>query len=314
MNNWLNNLFLFVVVAAVMGFVLWAITQPTPAGATVVNPLVCGQEFSKTHSVPNNGNPDFENDWVEIDIQDFQFDDDRRVVVTPKNGASLTLLTVDYTGSDAPEATPATNGTNPVTYTAPNDQTIDTVVVELETAPCPEEPTPEEECIEGGGFWNGESCEEIPVCEQGDTYNEETNECETPEVEVCPEGQVGTPPDCTTPEEEPEEEPEEPEEPSNGGGSNGGGSSGGGDIAGGAVCGGNPDLEPVWIETGDRSGEWGCAPINLPTGGGASGNTGNSVSVPLSSLPATGSMPLENYVIAFVVALFGTLVIARVWR
>ncbi len=35
----------------------------------------------------------------------------------------------------------------------------------------------EEQCVEDGGFWNGEGCDEIPTCSEGETYNSETNQC-----------------------------------------------------------------------------------------------------------------------------------------
>lgn len=63
-------------------------------------------------------------------------------------------------------------------------------------------PTPEEACVNDGGFWNGNECQPIPTCDENTTYNSTTNECDPVVPETCPEGQTGTPPDCSTPQPE----------------------------------------------------------------------------------------------------------------
>lgn len=92
-----------------------------------------------------------------------------------------------------------------------------------------EDPTPEEQCAIDEGFWNGESCEEVTQCDEGETYNSEDNTC--------------TPTEDGGEDEETENNGggSSNENTSSGGGSIGGGSLGGGGSMGGQVLGVSTD-------------------------------------------------------------------------
>lgn len=46
--------------------------------------------------------------------------------------------------------------------------------------------TPQETCEADGDFWNGTSCEDIPVCDEDEEYNSEINECDETVVVPTP--------------------------------------------------------------------------------------------------------------------------------
>jgi hypothetical protein len=91
-----------------------------------------------------------------------------------------------------------------------------------------EEPTPEEQCTLDEGFWNGESCEEVAQCSEGETYNAETNTCTPAEDDDTDTGGGNTDTGNTN--------------TNSGGGLSGGGSMGGGGSLGGQVLGASTDM------------------------------------------------------------------------
>lgn len=131
-------------VLALILLVLFA--RAVTVGATVDE---CGEEFTYIVTPENDGDgatvtDPFSDSRVAVDIQDFDNDDDRRVVINPDTGYKLTFIGVDYSGNNDNEATPSVgNGTDTITYTAPDNQGIDRVTVKLvKVCPATSSPTP----------------------------------------------------------------------------------------------------------------------------------------------------------------------------
>ncbi len=91
----------------------------------------CDQQTTYTKS------GDFDDSRIDINFTSFQGDSNRRVIIDPESGYELVSIGVDWTGSDANEATPSIgNGTQTITYDAPNNETIDNVTVTVKKV-CP---------------------------------------------------------------------------------------------------------------------------------------------------------------------------------
>jgi hypothetical protein len=84
----------------------------------------CNAEFSYTKD------NDFDDSRIDIDITDFDGDDDRRVIIDPQTNYKLISIGIDYSGSDNNEVSPSVgDGFTTITYTAPNNESIDHVTV-----------------------------------------------------------------------------------------------------------------------------------------------------------------------------------------
>jgi peptidoglycan hydrolase-like protein with peptidoglycan-binding domain len=94
---------------------------------------------------------------------------DRQVVTTPKSGYKLIAIGIDYTGSNANEATSSVgSGFSAITYTAPNNETIDNVSITVKKI-CPDVcpnvsgdqytgPCANDTCAANGGLWQNNQC------------------------------------------------------------------------------------------------------------------------------------------------------------
>lgn len=126
----------------------------------VVIPVVqCGAQAPITKS------EDYDNSKVDINFHN----NDSQVVVTPKSGYTLTSVGVDYTGSDANEATvPVGDGLSAVTYDAPFKEDSDkresidhvTVVVSKTCTPV----CTDKEANNVGEVIEGQSVEDNTTC------------------------------------------------------------------------------------------------------------------------------------------------------
>jgi hypothetical protein len=98
----------------------------------------CNQEFTYNKS---DKDLDFDDSRVNIDLQSYQGDNDRRVVFTAKSGYVIIYYGVDYTGNDDFEASGNLSSLQSHTYTAPDNQTIDNVSVKVKKVCASSTPT-----------------------------------------------------------------------------------------------------------------------------------------------------------------------------
>lgn len=177
----------------------------------------CGNSFTY-HNIGSNvtndswsGSPAFNVGFANVSGED---GDPNTVKVTQKSGFTVEKVWVDMDGDDEEQVYPINGGYGLMVLGSTfnpnppgsNHEEIDTVDIQVKADPCEPEPTPEEECELVGDFWNGESCEEIAVCEEGEHYEAETNQC------FPDEGDEGG---GETPSETPQNDPQEQD---NGGG------------------------------------------------------------------------------------------------
>lgn len=319
-----NNKIVWFVAGFVVGMTL-LFGSAKIVGATVL-PDQCGQTFSYWQTDANDGNNSTEtgnvNDSrVVITFSDFinqsgtDNDGYRKVTVTPKTGYEIVSVQLDVQGDNVSGYVTHTDKF-PGTYDPSGNDLIRGVKVTVKKV-CPDACPLVEGFQETGpcasscevGTWNSDTqqCVEEPItCESPKVLVE--NECVDPEPQECPEGQVGTYPECHEPE-------------SNGGGSSNNDSNEEGGISGGSAgtkenC--ETYLKGNWVLVPNpyQGGElvWNCQT------GGSTGGSAVTPTVPLSNLPYTGyswyqflvdGFTAKNILIAGGIALVGAL--AFVW-
>lgn len=122
MKKFKSTFALLAMAAVAVAFYLNAMSLSKIANATQQE--ACDQQTTYTKS------GDFNDNRVDINFTSYQGDSNRRVIIDPANGYELVFIGIDWTGSDANEATPSVgNGTQTITYDAPNNETIDHTTV-----------------------------------------------------------------------------------------------------------------------------------------------------------------------------------------